>query len=158
MRFSNDSQRRAMFANLNNFARRPSDKMVREVFESANEPVTDFRQAVFNPDIKKVETIIDEDRNLSNVRTTRHDFIRRESKFPEHGYKFFTAESAGSLSKAKEQAEILAEYISGGDAVGWADPIRRGTEILGYTVRLKNIKTGEEILEQDMSVAEDEFY
>lgn len=158
MMFGSDRQRRAMFANIfgkNSFTRKPSSKMVRDVFESAHEPVRDFRQIVPNPGAENVRTFISDETGLESVRNRRRDVVVNEPKFPEHGYKLFTPENSGSIDEAKRQAGVVAEAITGDDGLGWVDPIWRGKELVGYTVRLKNTNTGEDMLDKDTSVYEE---
>lgn len=156
MRFRSDLQRRAVFSNMaNSFARKPSEKMVRDLLESTHEPVSDFRQLVPSPGAESVDVVMRGEPGLSSVREYRRDVITTAPEFPEHGYKFFTPETSGSLEEAKMQAKSVAEVITGGNAIGWVEPIWVDRELSGYTVRLKNIDTGEDLLEQDTTVYED---
>jgi len=185
MIFRSDSQRRAMFANMSNFskkaptvdydamaedyiewhkkkygkepefARRPSKKMIEDIFESTMEPVTDFRQVVPDQGTERVDVVIRGEPGLSSVRERRRDVVSSVESFPEHGYKFFTPETSGSLEEAKEQAKSVSDVISGGNARGWVDPIWVGSELVGYTVRLRNIDTGEDLLDTDTTVYDD---
>jgi len=158
MRFCSDSQRRAVFANMGKFARKPSEKMIREIVESAEEPITDFRQMVPAPGAKIRRTIDEREVGLKRRMDIPRVVEETTPTFPEHGYKFFTPESSGSIEEAKEDASIVAETITGGNAVGWVQPIWMGGELKGYTVRLRNIDTGEDLLDTDTSVYENELY
>lgn len=167
MRFGSDSQRRAAFANMSmggisglntvKFARKPSKKMVGDIAKGLEEPITDFDQLVPNPGAVRVERGKKDVTGLANVRERRKDIVSEVKSFPDHGAGFFPVENyGGSAGAAKADAERIKDMISSdGVVIAWVDPIWDGSILVGYTVRAKDVETGEEVLDKDMKVMED---
>ncbi len=105
------------------FARKPSSKMIRELAEGLDEPITDFEQVVPNSGARQVDVITRDVSGLGSVRERRRDVVSEVKLFLSMGIGFFTPETSGSLEEAEEQAGSVAEAISGGNAIGWSVPI-----------------------------------